>query len=205
MKEKHLILAARALSLMFTPFYLPIVGLIILFVFSYLSMLPWLYKTTVVALAYVLTILAPTLIIKAFRHWHGWTRIELSRRERRIMPYIISICCYFFCCYVMQLLHIPHLIGCILISALAIQVVCSLVNVWWKVSTHTAAIGGVAGAVLAFSTKFFYNPVWWLALVILLAGMVGTSRMILRQHTLWQVVGGFLLGLLVTYWLILYL
>lgn len=204
MKEKHLIMAAKALSLAFTPFYLPVVGLVILFGFTYLSLLPWLYKGTVVALVYLLTILMPTLVIKHFRRWHGWSRSELSRRERRIMPYLISICSYFLCCYVMQLLHIPHFIGSILIAALMIQIVCSLVNVWWKVSTHTAAIGGVAGAVLAFSTKFFYNPVWWLALVILLAGMVGTSRMILRQHTLAQVVGGFLLGLAIVYWLVLY-
>lgn len=203
MKEKHLILAARALSRTFTPFYLPVVGLGILFVFSYLSLLPWLYKLTVLALTYLFTILAPTLIIRRFRRWHGWTRSELSRRERRIMPYLISICCYFLCCYVLRLFHIPHFISSILLAALMIQIVCSLVNVWWKVSTHTAAIGGVAGAVLAFSLRFFFNPVWWLALVILLGGMVGTSRMILRQHTLGQVVGGFLIGMAVTYWMIL--
>ena len=59
-----------------------------------------------------------------------------------------------------------------------------------------AAIGGVAGGLLSFSLIFNFNPVWWLCLVILLGGMVGTSRMILRQHTLPQVVVGFFVGLL---------
>jgi len=36
--------------------------------------------------------------------------------------------------------------------------------------------------------------VWWLCLVFLAAGVVGTSRMILRQHSLGQVVGGFWIG-----------
>ena len=73
---------------------------------------------------------------------------------------------------------------------------CAMTNVWWKVSTHSAAIGGVAGGLLSFSLIFNFNPVWWLCLVILLGGMVGTSRMILRQHTLPQVVVGFFVGLL---------
>ena len=35
---------------------------------------------------------------------------------------------------------------------------------------------------------------WWLCFVLILAGAVGTARMILRQHSLSQVVGGFLVG-----------
>ena len=79
-------------------------------------------------------------------------------------------------------------------SALMIQIVCALINVWWKISTHTAAIGGVAGALFVFSEVFRFNPTWWFCLVIVLAGMLGTSRMILRQHTLAQVVVGFIIG-----------
>lgn len=42
---------------------------------------------------------------------------------------------------------------------------------------------------------FSFNPLWWLCLVLVLAGAVGTARMILRQHTLSQVVMGFLIGI----------
>ena len=69
-----------------------------------------------------------------------------------------------------------------------------MINVWWKISTHTAAIGGVTGALQAYALLIGFNPTWWLCLVITIAGMVGTSRMLLRQHTLWQVSAGFLLG-----------
>jgi membrane-associated phospholipid phosphatase len=47
---------------------------------------------------------------------------------------------------------------------------------------------------LAFSAIFMFNPVKWLCLVMIIAGLVGTSRMILRQHSLEQVVGGFMVG-----------
>jgi hypothetical protein len=57
-----------------------------------------------------------------------------------------------------------------------------------------SAVGGVAGALFVFGELFGFNPVWWLCLVFILAGVLGTSRMILRQHSLAQVVTGFFVG-----------
>ena len=111
-----------------------------------------------------------------------------------MIPYIISILCYFLCFYVMNIFHMPAFMGSIVVAALFIQIVCAIINIWWKISTHTAAIGGFFGALTALSLIFDFNPLWWLCLVLLLAGLVGTSRMILRQHTLAQVVMGFLTG-----------
>lgn len=196
MRYKHLIIAARLMSLVFTPFYLPVVGLLALFVFSYLSLLPLSYKLTVIGIVYLFTILLPTLLIHLYRRYQGWTLIELGHKERRMVPYVISIMCYMLCTYIMETMHIPHFMGSILISALIIQVVCALINVWWKISTHTAAIGAVAGALLAFGEIFGFNPMGWLCVVLLLSGILGTSRMILRQHTLGQVLGGFGIGVL---------
>ena len=194
MKEKNIILAARIMSMLFTPFYLPLVGLVALFLFSYMSLLPLAYKLPMLLMVYISTILMPSLLIHLYRKFQGWTSKELGRKERRVVPYLISILCYFGCFFLMEYRNTPRVISIILVAALVIQMVCALINVWWKISTHTAAIGGVAGGLVVYSIAFSFNPIWWLALVILLAGMVGTARMILRQHTLAQVVTGFLVG-----------
>ncbi len=194
MKEKNIILAARVLSMLFTPFYLPLVAMVAMFVFSYLSILDLSYKLIVLTLVYAMTILLPTLLIHTYRNYQGWTSKELGVKERRMIPYIISILCYFLCFYVMNIFHMPAFMGSIVVAALFIQIVCAIINIWWKISTHTAAIGGFFGALTALSLIFDFNPLWWLCLVLLLAGLVGTSRMILRQHTLAQVVMGFLTG-----------
>lgn len=186
-----MILAARMVSMLFTPFYLPMVGLVALFLFSYLSIFPLYYKLEVLILAYLFTILIPTVMIHLYRRYQGWTLIELGHRERRMVPYVISIVSYFTCVYVMERLHMPHFMSSIIIAALLLQIVCALINIWWKISTHTAAIGGVAGALFAFAEYLNFNPVWWLCLIFFLAGLLGTSRMILRQHSLSQVVAGF--------------
>lgn len=195
-RQKQIILTARLLSMLFTPFYLPIVGIALLFLFSYLNMFPWSYKIPVLLMVYLFTVMLPSLLIHVYRRYQGWNLIELGHREKRMIPYILSIISYFTCVYVMERLHMPHFMGSIIVAALAVQIVCALINIWWKISTHTAAIGGVAGALFAFSYYLGFNPVWWLCLVIIVAGMVGTSRMILRQHSLSQVVGGFAVGFL---------
>ncbi len=203
--EKKLIIAARALSLIFNPFYLPLVGLVLLFWFTYLDLLPLSYKLTVVALVYLFTILFPTLLIHFYRNYHGWKLFQLGKRERRMVPYIISIVSYFTCCYIMNFIRIPHFISTLLVIAILLQTVCAFINVWWKISTHTAGIGAVTGTLVIFSEIFGFYLLWWLCLALVISGLVGTSRMILRQHSLSQVIVGYALGIVISIFTILYI
>lgn len=197
-REKQIIMGARIVSLVFTPFYLPLVGLLTMFLFSYLSLYPWLFKLRILAMVLLFTIMLPTFLIRMYRRYNGWTLIELGQKERRMVPYIISILCYFACIYLMELVHVPHFMVSIVIAALTVQMVCALVNMVWKISTHMAAIGGFAGALFVFADAFDFNPVWWFCLLFIVAGLLGSSRMILRQHTLSQVVAGFFVGMVCT-------
>lgn len=204
MKAKHLILMAKALSAIFSPFHLPVVGLVILFLFSYLSFLPLGVKIYILLMVYTFTILLPTAMIRLYCRYQGWTRIQLGVKERRVVPYVISIMCYLTCYYLLTINHASHFIGSIVMASLIIQVVCAIINLWWKISTHSAAIGGVTGALVAFAMIFNFNPVWWICLLLLLAGMVGTSRIILKQHTLEQVVAGYLVGIVCAFLSVVY-
>jgi membrane-associated phospholipid phosphatase len=191
-------MGARIVSLVFTPFYLPLVGLLTMFLFSYLSLYPWIFKLRILAMVLLFTIMLPTFLIRMYRRYNGWTLIELGQKERRMVPYIISILCYFACIYLMELVHVPHFMVSIVIAALTVQMVCALVNMVWKISTHMAAIGGFAGALFVFADAFGFNPVWWFCLLFIVAGLLGSSRMILRQHTLSQEVAGFFVGMVCT-------
>ncbi|MCM1078126.1 MAG: hypothetical protein NC344_02000 [Bacteroidales bacterium] len=199
MSEKKLIPVARMLSLLFTPFYLPLVGMIGLFTFSYLSLLPWQYKMHVIIATYFFTILLPTVLIRIYRRYHGWSLYHLRKREKRMVPYIISILSYLACYNMMKWMHFPHFMSSIIVAALFVQIVCALFNNWLKVSTHMAAIGGMAGGVAAFSFIFGFNPTWWLSTLIIIAGLLGTSRMLLRLHTLSEICTGFIVGFITTF------
>ena len=193
--QRDVISAARVVSAIVTPFYLPVLGLALLFTLSYLNMLPLSYRLQVLLLVYILTALMPRALIAAYRRYQGWTLLQLGQREKRLVPYVISIGCYMLCVWLMRLLHIPHFMGAIVTAALLVQMLCLIINMTWKISIHTASIGGVAGAVMVFALIFGFNPIGWLSLCFILAGILGTSRMLLRQHSLGQVVGGFFVGM----------
>ena len=77
-REKTIILGARLVSMLFTPFYLPLLGMMALFIFSYLGLMPWAYKLQVLMLVYVFTILLPTVLIHLYRRYQGWNLIEFG-------------------------------------------------------------------------------------------------------------------------------
>ncbi|MBR6286027.1 MAG: hypothetical protein IKR18_03415 [Bacteroidaceae bacterium] len=193
-KEKDLIVTAKGISSVFSPFYVPLVTFTSLFLFSYLNMLPLAYRLFVLATIYAFTILLPRFTIYLYRKVNGWSSRQLGHREKRIVPYAIAFTSYVTCLILMFQLNMPLYMCGIIEASLMTIIICSVVNIWWKISTHMAGIGGLTGALMAFSILFMFNPVWWLCLVLLAAGALGTSRIILRQHTLAQVSVGFAVG-----------
>ena len=80
MREKDIIIAARVVSMVFTPFYLPLAGLLALFIFSYMNLMPFAYKAMVLLMVYLFTILLPTLLIHSYRSYQGWSKWQLGKR-----------------------------------------------------------------------------------------------------------------------------
>ncbi len=194
--NRLLVRAAQGISMICSPFYLSTLAFVAIFYFSYLNMLPFIYKASVTILVYLFTVALPQLSIYCYRRINGWTRHQMGRRERRYLPYLLSICSYSALLYVLLRLNMPRFTLGIIAGALAIQVIGSLLNPWIKVCTHSAAVGGVAGALLGFSLIFPFNPTGWLCLTVMLAGVVGSARLVLRQHTLSEVGIGCLVGVL---------
>lgn len=185
---------ARTVSILFRPYYLPLVGFVALFTFTYLSVLPLLYKLSLLGVIYLFTVLQPRFFTWVYRKLNGWAPHQLHIRENRLVPYAIFILSYVVCYILMWRTHMPGYMRGIVLSALMLQAVCVVVNHWWKISVHSAGAGGVIGALVAYSFLFMFNPVWWLCFLIILSGIVGTARMVLRQHSLAQVVVGTLVG-----------
>ena len=161
-RHGFLLTSAKLLSMAFRPYYIPTVGLIALFTFTYLKILPWAYKLTVLLMVYSFTVILPRICVFVYRKINGWAPHQFRLREYRAIPYILFIISYIAC------LHL--------------------------ISIHSAGAGGIIGALIAYSILFMFNPIWWLCLMIVLSGAVGTSRMILRQHSLMQIVLGTIVG-----------
>lgn len=194
MADKTMLRVARVTSVLFTPFSIPFLSFLVLFLFSYLRIMPTMYKLFVLGIVYCFTILTPTITIFLFRKINGFARQELGERKKRYMPILLTIISYIFCLMMMYKLNIPWYMTGIIWVALIVSVACMVVNLKWKLSEHMAGIGGVIGGLVSFSALFGYNPVAWLCLFILIAGVLGSARIILGHHTLGEVISGFTVG-----------
>lgn len=194
MNDKKLIQIAKVLSTLFMPLYAPLWVFVGLFWFSYLRMLPWGYKLFILCMVYFFTVFVPTLGIGLVRKLKKWTHLELSHREHRHMPYVVALLSYAACLTIMTKMNTAMFFRGIVMAALLAQIICVTINAWWKVSTHMVGMGGLVGALNAFSMLFFYNPVLPFCILLLLSGALGTSRIVLRQHSLAQVLVGLGIG-----------
>ena len=197
--DKTMLRVARITSIVFTPFSIPFLAFLVLFLFSYLRIMPILYKGIVLGIVYCFTILTPTITIFLFRKINGFARQELSERKKRYVPMLLTIISYVFCLLMMRKLNIPWYMTGIIFVSLVISIICILVNLKWKLSEHMAGMGGIIGGLVSFSALFSYNPVVWLCLFILIAGILGSARIVLGHHTLGEVLSGFVVGLVCSF------
>ena len=197
--DKTMLRVARITSIVFTPFSIPFLAFLVLFLFSYLRIMPILYKGIVLGIVYCFTILTPTITIFLFRKINGFARQELSERKKRYVPILLTIISYVFCLLMMRKLNIPWYMTGIIFVSLVISIICILVNLKWKLSEHMAGMGGIIGGLVSFSALFSYNPVVWLCLFILIAGILGSARIVLGHHTLGEVISGFVVGLVCSF------
>ena len=197
--DKTMLRVARITSIVFTPFSIPFLAFLVLFLFSYLRIMPILYKGIVLGIVYCFTILTPTITIFLFRKINGFARQELSERKKRYVPILLTIISYLVCLLMMRKLNIPWYMTGIIFVSLVISIICILVNLKWKLSEHMAGMGGIIGGLVSFSALFSYNPVVWLCLFILIAGILGSARIVLGHHTLGEVLSGFVVGLVCSF------
>ena len=197
--DKTMLRVARITSIVFTPFSIPFLAFLVLFLFSYLRIMPILYKGIVLGIVYCFTILTPTITIFLFRKINGFARQELSERKKRYVPILLTIISYVFCLLMMRKLIIPWYLTGVFFASHAISSFCILVKLKWKLSEHMAGMGGIIGGLVSFSALFSYNPVVWLCLFILIAGILGSARIVLGHHTLGEVLSGFVVGLVCSF------
>ena len=154
--DKTMLRVARVTSIVFTPFSIPFLAFLVLFLFSYLRIMPILYKGIVLGIVYCFTILTPTITIFLFRKINGFARQELSERKKRYVPILLTIISYVFCLLMMRKLNIPWYMTGIIFVSLVISIICILVNLKWKLIVlghHTLGevlSGFVVGLVCSF-------------------------------------------------------
>jgi len=189
--------AARILSYALHPLFMPLLTLwLALQLDLHLSYflpaeLRWLMLGMVALMTIAFPLTGTLLLIRA----GTVSSLFMPERRERIAPYCMTLLYYGMTVYLLSKSAL-HPVGlAMLIGAFIALALTTLVTLRWKISAHMVGIGGCLGALLALNVLHGLDLLLPIAAVILLAGALGTARLLVSDHSPMQVFAGFLLGL----------
>ncbi len=123
--------------------------------------------------------------------------LKMEDKQERTLPFIATMIFYIWTFMIVKnKLNFP--ISYILFNLGALVSLCLafVVNIFHKTSIHMAAMGGLLFAVTLqlFSTTAQWN--YPFAIIVILSGLVASSRLYLKAHTSIQIYTGFLVGII---------
>lgn len=183
---------AKVVSVVMHPIFIPFYGAIMIAQWGMFECnTPWL-----LTIVFVLMVLCPALAVILDMKRKKISDMEISDKSERSVPYLKTLALYIIAiCTMMSVDATSFLFAILSIGASLAIVVMMIVNMFWKVSAHACAIGGIAGGILACSLIYTINYVIPFIIVVIISGIVGWSRVRLKAHTAAQVYAGWLIGL----------
>lgn len=196
-------MAASVFSSVFSPLLVPTYGVILALWLSVLVFLPAAMRWTVVAITFVSTCLLPMLAIITLWKLGIIKDPQLNNRTERTTPYIITGLCYLGCGLFLASNNAPSWLWALMIGGAIATAICILINTRWKISAHMAAMGGLLALMfrIAASNMQAVQLNAWLTAAVIVAGCVGSSRVLLERHTLWQVIDGTAVGFICVFFI----
>lgn len=187
---------SRFASSILSPLLMPTYGVILALWVSVMCALPNGTRVMVVMVIMGITCVLPMMGIGVLHHFGIIGDKSLYKPRERRIPYIIAIVCYGISVWYMWHIHAPAWFVMFGVGGLLSLLVTTVVNMRWKISAHMTGIGGVVALVYQIHTMGLgaFELKWLLCIIILLAGVLGTARLILKCHTLPQVLTGFANG-----------
>jgi len=206
---------AYTVSILFHPLLIPSYVLITL-----LAINPFMFGVNsvwandiILLQVFLSTFLLPAFSLLMLRQLDFVKTIELEDREDRIIPFIVTGLFYIGLAvfFIKTPNHSPIILTVFILGATIGLWLSFLFNLFTKISLHAVAIAGfLAIIIIAMNSLEFDHMILdlgslgilnisirtMLMLVILIAGMVGTARLLLRAHEPFQIYLGYFVGFL---------
>ena len=197
---------AKIISYIFHPLFLPtyiFFWVLLRFPFEFAGITP------LTLFARKVTVFWMTAFFPAFSVFLLWRlkfidNIYLKTQKERIVPYIITMIFYWWMWYLSRNFTDQPLVLKFFFFGIFLSTVVGLVfNSFFKISMHAMGIGGALAFLII--TSFYYQSYLGadIAIVMLITGLVCTSRLLLSQHNSFQIYAGLIAGILcqlIGYW-----
>jgi hypothetical protein len=123
--------------------------------------------------------------------------LSLENRQDRLVGFIVTMFFYFWASYVFRNLpDIPSVASRFVLGTFLAVCGAWMCTIFYKVSLHAVAMGGMVCFFILFGYEDPYVSGLYLVLVILICGVVCSSRLILGAHNRFEMITGFFVGIM---------
>ncbi len=118
----------------------------------------------------------------------------MHTKRERIYPFLLTIIIYATIAYRFNELPYPIELNMVLITATIALAAAFIINLAWKISIHSIGIAGLAGILYYGGLSSKFSIMLPFIVVVLLAGAIGTARLLVTNHTKEQALAGYAVG-----------
>lgn len=168
------------------------------------------YSKELILRIFLSTFFIPAVAVVMLKFLGFIETMEMKTTEERIGPYIITGIFYLWLFYnFLNNSNIPRTFTSFMLGAVIGLFIAFFINIFSKISAHAVGMGGLLGMVIItmalsnFDTFVLHSTIIGtfelsmnalLLFTLLMAGLVGTARLILDAHQPFDIYGGYLVG-----------
>ncbi len=183
------------ISLIFQPLLMPTYAMAMLMNMNIFQPMPIFWRWVALIGTLIFTGVFPAIPILMLMKRGEVNDLFISKKEERTMPYLFSFLAYvFWALFMWRTLQFPVFIVAMGMGSAVSIFIIVFINLRWKISAHTAGMGGFCASIFGVCYRTAINPIWLFVIVLSISGVVALSRLELKAHTPGQVLAGFLVG-----------
>jgi hypothetical protein len=203
-QPKALRVLANIVSYVCHPVFMPTVMTFVLYKLSPTSFIGVKHFNMLLISIGLITIFFPLLSILLMKGLGFVESIQLHTAKDRIIPMIATMIFYFWAAHVYDnVAGTPLIVQVLLLGAFWEVIVLFMFNIFVKVSLHTGGAGGMIGVLIVLMITSPVNMTIPLFVAIIIAGIIGSARLILGAHIRGEIWAGYITGILMelaAYW-----
>lgn len=195
---------AKVISYIFHPLIMPTIGIVLILntntYIAYVTSDPTKWFTTLIV--FMSTFMLPALMAAYLLYAGLISNLHMPSAKERILPFLLTAIIYCFTYYIIKELparfsefSLPLVIYSIMFGATFSVIMALIINFTWKISVHMIGVGGLVGTLLGVSLKYSVDFKMLICTSIIIAGLIGFSRLKLKAHGLAQIYAGFFVGI----------
>ncbi len=194
---------ANVVSYILHPMFMPVVMTYVLYILSPVTFAQYEKKDDIllgggvdlvlIQIA-ISTVVFPLIVVLILKGLGMISSIQMRTRKERIIPLIASMVFYWWISHVFKSNNAPVILQTVLRGAYWGLILVFLASIFFKVSMHTAAAGGMLGilTLLLITSPVEMSIPFFISIIV--AGIIGTARLMLGAHTTFEVVVGYIIG-----------